>query len=117
LQLVAGDAGVGSATNANGGSVYIDSGARQGAGTSTTLVGTTNATAINIGSAATNVKVIGLFGCNNATPQAAAVAGAALAAYATGAFGLNSDVNMTALYNLVVAMRAALVANGIMKVA
>jgi hypothetical protein len=54
------------------------------------------------------------FGCNTKTPQTAYASGGALAAYVTGAFGLDSNANMTALYNLVVAMRAALVANGIM---
>ncbi len=55
----------------------------------------------------------GAFACNGATAQTSASVGAALAAYTTGAFGLNSDANMQALYNTVVAMRAALVANGI----
>jgi hypothetical protein len=54
------------------------------------------------------------FGCNSKTPQTAYASGGALAAYATGTFGLDSDAHMTALYNLVVAIRAALVANGIM---
>lgn len=40
---------------------------------------------------------------------------AAPAAYVTGAFGLDSDVKMHALYDLVVAMRTALVAAGIIK--
>ena len=54
------------------------------------------------------------FGCNGATPQTAYASGGALAAYATGAFGLDSDAHMAALHALVVNMRAALVANGIM---
>jgi hypothetical protein len=37
------------------------------------------------------------------------------AAYATGAYGLNSNANMQALYDLVVSMRSALVSAGIMK--
>jgi hypothetical protein len=37
-----------------------------------------------------------------------------LAAYVTGAFGLDSDAHMSALHALVVKIRAALVANGIM---
>lgn len=40
--------------------------------------------------------------------------GGALAAYDTGANGLDTAENMSALHALVVAMRAALVANGIM---
>ena len=53
----------------------------------------------------------------NATPviQQASANQAALAAYTTGAYGLDSDAHMTALYNLVVAIRAALVATGIIK--
>ncbi len=53
----------------------------------------------------------------NATPitQPAEAAQAAPSAYATGVFGLDSDANMHALYNLVVAMRTALVNSGIMK--
>lgn len=54
------------------------------------------------------------FGCNGATPQTAAASGGALAAYASGTAGLDTGAHMQALYNLVVAMRAALVANGIM---
>lgn len=45
----------------------------------------------------------------------AGAAQAALAAYVTGAFGLNSDANMTALYNLVVEMRQCLVDLGLIK--
>lgn len=40
--------------------------------------------------------------------------GGALAGYVTGAFGLDSDAHMHALFDLVVAMRTALLANGIM---
>jgi len=61
-----------------------------------------------------NLIVDGAFGCNAAAAQTAYASGGALAAYATGAYGLNSDVNMSALHALVVKMRAALVANGIM---
>ena len=57
---------------------------------------------------------IGVFG---ATPvvQPAGALQAAPVAYATGAFGLDSDANMEALYDLVVAMRTALVDLGIIK--
>lgn len=53
----------------------------------------------------------------NATPivQPSGAAQAVPAAYATGVFGLDSDVNMHALYDLVVAMRTALVNAGLMK--
>lgn len=53
----------------------------------------------------------------NVTPvvQPSGAAQVAPAAYITGGFGLDSDVNMHALYDLVVAMRTALVAAGIMK--
>ncbi len=53
----------------------------------------------------------------NVTPvvQPAGATQAAPAAYVTGAFGLDSDVNMQALFDLVVAMRTALLAVGIIK--
>ncbi len=54
------------------------------------------------------------FGCNTKTPQTAVVSGGALASYVTGAFGLDSTAHMQALFNLVVNIRTALVANGIM---
>lgn len=44
----------------------------------------------------------------------AAAAGAALAAYVTGTAGLDTAANVSALHALVVNMRAALIANGIM---
>ena len=57
------------------------------------------------------------FGVLGADPvvQPASALQAAPAAYATGAFGLDSDANMEALYDLVVQMRSALVGAGIMK--
>jgi hypothetical protein len=61
-----------------------------------------------------SVKIVGAFGCNNKSVQTAYASGGALAAYTTGAFGLNSDANMSALHAMVVSIRAALVANGIM---
>lgn len=57
---------------------------------------------------------IGLWGVTPVV-QPAAAAQAAPAAYITGAFGLDSDVKMHALFDLVVAMRTALVASGILK--
>lgn len=60
------------------------------------------------------ITVSGAFGCNAKTPQTAYSGGAALDAYATGAFGLDTAAHVSALYAMVVAMRAALVANGIM---
>ena len=72
--------------------------------------GTTTGT--NFGTA-TNQKI----GFWNVTPiiQPSGAAQVAPAAYATGAFGLDSDANMQALYDLVVAMRTALVNVGLMK--
>jgi hypothetical protein len=58
--------------------------------------------------------ITGAFGCNAKTAQAAYSGGAALDAYVTGAFGLDSAAHVSALYAMVVAIRAALVANGIM---
>ena len=60
------------------------------------------------------LSVVGAFGCNAAGAQSPYASGGALAGYVTGAFGLDSDAHMQAFYNLVVAIRAALVANGIM---
>lgn len=53
----------------------------------------------------------------NAAPviQQAGAAQAAPAAYVTGAFGLDSNAHMQALFDLVVAMRTALVNSGIIK--
>lgn len=47
--------------------------------------------------------------------QPADAAQVAPSAYATGAFGLDSDANMQALFDLIVEIRTALVATGIMK--
>lgn len=54
------------------------------------------------------------FGCNGTTPQTAYASGGPLTAYAAGTNGLDTEPHMSALHALVVAMRAALVANGIM---
>lgn len=62
----------------------------------------------------TNVAIAGAFGCNGASAQTAYASGGALNAYTAGAYGLGSNADMNALYVLVVNMRAALVANGIM---
>ncbi len=78
-----------------------------------TTAATFNVTGAGALTAASGVFVGG-FGCNGAAIQTAVTVGAALAAYATGAFGLDSDANMSALHADVVAIRAALVANGIM---
>jgi hypothetical protein len=58
--------------------------------------------------------IVGAFGCNSKSAQTAYVSGGALNAYGTGANGLDTGANMSALHALVVAIRAALVANGIM---
>ena len=63
---------------------------------------------------ASSLTVATGFGCNGTAAQTAVASGGALNAYSTGVFGLNSDANMSAMHALVVAMRAALVANGIM---
>lgn len=76
--------------------------------------GIADVTKDSAGASTLGATQVGTFGCNGAGAQAAAASGGALAAYATGAFGLDSNAHMTALFNLVVAMRAALVANGIM---
>ncbi len=61
-----------------------------------------------------DIQASAKFGCNSKHPQAAYVSGGALAGYVSGGFGLDSDAHMQAMYDLVVAIRAALVANGIM---
>ncbi len=74
------------------------------------VLGTTTGTKIGTG-------VTQKLGFWNAAPvvQPAGATQAAPAAYATGAFGLDSNANMQALYDLVVAMRTALVNTGIIK--
>lgn len=54
------------------------------------------------------------FGCNSKTAQTAYASGGALATYGTGAFGFDSDAHASELHAMVVSIRAALVANGIM---
>jgi hypothetical protein len=61
-----------------------------------------------------DLTAIGKFGCNTKAAQGAYASGGALAGYVTGAFGLDSDAHMSALHAMVVAIRAALVADGIM---
>jgi hypothetical protein len=61
-----------------------------------------------------SVQINAKFGCNGTTPQAPVASGGALNAYAAGANGLSAGADMQALHALVVAMRAALVADGIM---
>lgn len=61
-----------------------------------------------------SVSVGGGFGCNGANPQTAYASGGALAAYGAGANGFDTAAHASALYAMVVAMRAALVANGTM---
>jgi len=61
----------------------------------------------------TTLAASGAFGANGAAAQTKATVGAALNTFAAGTHGLSSDADMTALLNQVIAMRAALVANGI----
>lgn len=75
------------------------------------LIVTANTVNVQLKGSAT---VTGAFGCNAATAQTAYASGGALAGYVTGAFGLDSDAHMQAMFDLVVKLRAALVANGIM---
>ena len=63
---------------------------------------------------ADSVTSVGGFGCNTKAAQTAYASGGALAAYGTGAFGFDSGANASALHAMVVSIRAALVANGIM---
>jgi hypothetical protein len=61
-----------------------------------------------------NVVIAGGFGCNGAAAQTAYASGGALAAYGAGANGFDTPAHAQSLYNMVVSIRAALVANGIM---
>ncbi len=78
-------------------------------------VAQTLTTALTIGgTTVTTVKVAGGFSCNGTNPQTAFASGGALNAYGAGVNGLDSGANMSALHAMVVAIRAALVADGIM---
>lgn len=61
-----------------------------------------------------SLTLTGAFGCNAQSAKTAAASGGALAAYAAGANGLDTGAHMSSMHALVVAIRAALVANGIM---
>ncbi|MFA6165382.1 MAG: hypothetical protein WC700_02115 [Gemmatimonadaceae bacterium] len=77
----------------------------------------TDALTINAAQAATfaaALTVVGSFGCNTKAAQTAYASGGALAAYGAGANGFDSGANAAALHAMVVSIRAALVANGIM---
>lgn len=72
-------------------------------------------TTLNSGCGIAGALTVGTgFGCNGAAAQTPVASGGAMAGYVTGAFGLDSDAHMTAMFNLVKNMRVALVANGIM---
>lgn len=61
-----------------------------------------------------DTAISGKFGCNTKAAQASVASGGALAGYVAGANGLDTGANMSALHAMVVSIRAALVANGIM---
>jgi hypothetical protein len=84
------------------------------AGVLGTIVNADGSFTFNLLTTLANVAATGAFGCNNATPQTPVASGGALAAYGAGANGFDTAGHASALYALVVAMRAALVANGIM---
>ena len=88
-----------------------------------TTLGTNNGTALEFGVNGTvagrfplagGFEAVGGFGCNTKTAQTAYASGGALAAYGAGANGFDSGANASALHAMVVSIRAALVANGIM---
>lgn len=64
--------------------------------------------------AATTLTATGAFGCNTKAAQTAYASGGALNAYGAGANGFDTGANASALHAMVVSIRAALVANGIM---
>lgn len=91
-----------------------------GSNTNLTINGKGSGT-IGIGSVSTGqvtitpaTKIVAGFGCNNAAPQTPVSSGGALNAYAGGVNGLDTGANMSALHALVVQIRLALVANGVM---
>lgn len=86
---------------------------------STTGGGTTYTTSV-CDIATTGVTITGThtvsggFGCNTKAAQTAYASGGALNAYGAGVNGFDTSGNASALHAMVVAIRAALVANGIM---
>lgn len=58
--------------------------------------------------------ITGGFGCNSKTAQNAYASGGALSAYSTGAYGYDTAEHAQEIHTLLVNIRAALVANGIM---
>ncbi len=58
--------------------------------------------------------ITGGFGCNSKTAQTAYASGGALSAYVTGAYGYDTAAHAQEIHTLLVNIRAALVANGIM---
>lgn len=61
-----------------------------------------------------NLRTSTGFGCNGATPQTAYSSGGALSAYSAGTKGFDTDAHCSEVHALLVKVRAALVANGIM---
>jgi len=107
--------GAGPATISNPYAIWVDDGLSRfdgGLDLSVANIQTDTTTGTKIGTATT--QKLGFW---NVAPiiQPAGATQAAPAAYSTGIFGLDSDANMHALYDLVVAMRTALVNTGIMK--
>lgn len=85
-----------------------------GSTSDTTLATPGGSTWLSNPTGTTGALVAGGFGCNTKAAQTAYVSGGALAAYSAGTKGLDTDANVSALHALVVAIRAALVADGIM---
>ena len=73
--------------------------------------GTTDVITVTTGGGMT---VTGGFGANGKSAQTSVASGGALAAYGAGTNGFDTAAHASALYALVVAIRTALVANGIM---
>lgn len=62
----------------------------------------------------TGDTIVQAFGCNGATAKTAAASGGALISYVTGGAGYSTTAMAQALYAMVVTIRTALVANGIL---
>ncbi len=105
--LTAGDTNWGFAVNTQS---YINGNLRIGSAVTPTVALDVTGAVL----ASTSITAGTGFGCNSKTAQTAYASGGALSAYATGAFGFDSDAHCQEIHTLLTNIRAALVANGIM---
>jgi|GEM_PF-2656428 len=88
----------------------------KGTGAATFIDAVTVTGTLHTDGAATLASIVceGAFGCNSKTAQTAYASGGALSAYTTGDFGYDTAAHAEEIHTLLVNIRAALVANGIM---